>query len=142
MLHVGFKYSPLHPLRDRNYCIHEMCIVTILNCFVCKMCTENNKRKSFWMFWLFCACRWISHSKVLMSLQKLVKFPIRYICPLFTYIVYKIYILWWLDVLKMIIKKFKNNLFLFIKDISDEWENMNEAKVETGAQVHITKLLT
>ena len=42
----------------------------------------------------------------------------------------------------MIIKKFKNDLFLFIKDISDEWENMNEAKVETGAQVHITKLLT
>ena len=42
----------------------------------------------------------------------------------------------------MIIKKIKNNLFLFIKDISDEWENMNEAKVETGAQVHIIKLLT
>lgn len=43
MLHVGFKYSPLHPLRDRNYCIHEMCIVTILNRFVCKMCNGEQQ---------------------------------------------------------------------------------------------------
>lgn len=133
------------------HCIHyEIATIAVMKCalLIELLCMQNVHREQQTdivlnvLIILRMFSWWIKHSKVLMSLQKLVKSTIYGTYANYLLIVYKIYILWWLDIIKMIMKKFKNNLFLFIKDVSDEWETWMEAKVETGAQVHITKLLT